>query len=45
MNTPVQLWFLCYEYSADILSLLATGLFDLQGRSTYEVVMHYTPDI
>ena len=44
-NTPVRLWCFYYEYSADILSLLATGRFDLQGRSRYEVVMHCTPDI
>ena len=44
-NTPVRLWCFCYEYSADLLSLLATGRFDLQGRTSYEVAMHYTPDI
>ena len=44
-NTLVRLWCFCYKYSADILYLLATGWFDLQGRSPYEVVMHYTPDI
>ena len=44
-NTPVRLWCFCYEYSADLLTLLATGRFDLQGRTSYEVVMHYTPDI
>ena len=44
-NTPVRLWCFCYEYSADVLSLLATGRFDLQGRTSYEVFMHYTPDI
>ena len=36
---------LCYEYLAGILYLLATGPFDLRGRSPYEVVMHYTLDI
>ena len=44
-ETPVRLWCFCYEYSADLLSLLANGRFDLQGRTPYEVVMHYTPDI
>ena len=44
-NTLVQLWCFCYEYLSDILSPLATGQFDLQGRSTYEVVMDYTQDI
>ena len=33
------------EYSADLLSLLANGRFDLQGRTPYELVMHHTPDI
>ena len=41
----MQLSCLCYEYSSDILSLLATGGFDLQRTSTNEVVIHYTPDI
>ena len=44
-NTPIRLWCFCYEYSADLLSLLASGRFDLQGRTAYEAVMHYTPDI
>ena len=41
----VYYWCLCYEYTDDILSLLGTGRFDLQGISPYEFVMHYTPDI
>lgn len=44
-DTPVRLWCFCYEYTADLLSLLATGRFDLQGRTPYEMIMHYTPDI
>ena len=44
-NTTVYFWFLCYEYSDDMLSLLDTGRFDLQGRSPYEFVMHYAPYI
>ena len=44
-STPAQIWYFCYEYSDAILSLLATGQFDLQGRYPYEVVIHYTPDI
>ena len=43
-NTQVQLWCFCYEYLADIIYILATGRFDLRGRSPYEVVIHYTPD-
>ena len=41
LNTLVRLWCCCYEYSVDILTLLATGRFDLQGRTSYEAVMHY----
>ena len=44
-NTPIRLWCYCYEYSADVLSLLATGRFELKGRTPYEVVLNYTPDI
>ena len=44
-KTPVRLWCFCYEYSADVLSLLATGRFELQGRTPYEAIMNYTPDI
>ena len=44
-RTPIRLWCFCYEYSADVLSLIATGRFDLQGRTPYEAVMNYTPDI
>ena len=45
ISIPVRLWRFCYEYSADILSLCATGRFDLRGRTPYEVVTNYTPDI
>ena len=31
--------------TSDILSLLDIGRIYLQGRSPYEVVMHYTPGI
>ena len=44
-NTPIRLWCFCFEYSADLLSLCATGRFDLQGRTPYEAVLNYTPDI
>ena len=44
-DTPVRLWCFCYEYCADVLGLCATGRFDLQGRTPYEGVMNYTPDI
>ena len=44
-NTLVRLWCFCYEYSAELLSILANGIFDLQGRTIYEAVIHYTTDI
>lgn len=44
-QTPIRLWCFCYEYSADLLSLLASGRFELKGRTPYKVVMNYTPDI
>ena len=44
-QTPVRLWCFCYEFSADLLSLCATNRYDLQGRSAYEHVVGYTPDI
>ena len=44
-NTPIRLWCFCYEYSANLLSILANGRYDLQGRTPYEAVLHYTPDI
>jgi hypothetical protein len=44
-NTPIRLWCFCYEYAADVLSLCASGRFELKGRTPYEAVMHYTPDI
>ena len=44
-DTPIRLWCFCYEYSADVLFVPATGRYELQGRTSYEAVMHYTPDI
>ena len=44
-QTPIRLWCFCYEYSADLLSLCATGRYSLHGRTPYERVMNYTPDI
>ena len=44
-NAPARLWCFCYEYSADVLSLLATGRYELEGCTQYDVVMNYTPDI
>ena len=44
-RTRVRLWCFCYEYAADVLSLCATGRYDLRGRTPYEHVFNYTPDI
>ena len=44
-QAPIRLWCFAYEYAAEIQSLLATGVYDLQGRTPYEHVMQYTPDI
>jgi len=35
----------CYEYAADLLSLCASARYDARGRTPYELVTHYTPDI
>ena len=44
-QTPVRLWCFAYEYAADLLSLCAPGRYELHGRTPYELVTHYTPDI
>ena len=44
-DTPIRLWCFAYEFAADVLSLCATGRFDLKGRTPYETVMNSTPDI
>ena len=44
-DVPIRLWCFAYEYSAEVLSLLASGQYQLQHRTPYESVMNYTPDI
>ena len=44
-QTPIRLWCFCYAYSENIMSLCGTSNFDLKGRTPYEVVKNYTPDI
>ena len=44
-NAPIRLWCFAYEYAGQILSLIASGIFDLNGRTPYEHVFGYTPDI
>ena len=41
----MRLWCFAFEYSATILSLTASGLYQLGNRTPYEHVLHYTPDI
>ena len=44
-NTPVILWDYCIEYNADLRCLTATNIFDLNGRTPFETVLGFTPDI
>lgn len=44
-SAPLRLWCFAYEYASDILSLCAGGNYQLNGRTSYEHVMNYTPDI
>ena len=44
-NAPVRLWCFAFEHAGDILTLMATGAYQLGGRTPYEIVMGYTPDI
>jgi hypothetical protein len=42
---PLRLWCFAYEYACDVLSLCSNGYYPLKGRTSYEHVMNYTPDI
>ena len=44
-NTPVVLWDYCIEYNSDLRSLTASNNVELAGRTPFEKVMGYTPDI
>ena len=44
-NTTIHLWWFCYDYTTDTIYLCDTGCFELLGRTPYEIVMNYTPDI
>ena len=44
-NTLVVLWDYCVEYNSDLRSVTASNSIDLAGRTPYEKVMVYTPDI
>ena len=44
-QVPLRLWCFAYECAAEVLSFIVPGSFQLQNRTPYETVMHYTPDI
>lgn len=44
-DAPMRIWCFAFEYASDVLALMATGLYQLEARTPYEHVMHYTPDI
>jgi len=44
-NTPITLWDYCLEYVAELRCMTATGIFDLNGRTPFETVLGFTPDI
>ena len=44
-NTPIVLWDYCIEYNSELRSITATKNIELGGRTPFEKVMGYTPDI
>ena len=44
-NTPIVLWDYCVEYVAELRCMTATTIFDLNGRTPFETVLGFTPDI
>ena len=44
-QNTIRPWSFFYEYSVYILYLCENGCFDLKGRTPYEVVTNYTPNI
>ena len=44
-NTPIRLWDYCWRYVASIQSLTASNDIQLDGRTPYEKVHGYTPNI
>ena len=44
-NTPIVLWDYCIEYNSELRSMTATKNIELEGRTPFEKVMGYTPDI
>ena len=44
-TTPIVIWDYCIEYNADLRTMTASNNIDLSGRTPYEKIMGYTPDI
>ena len=44
-NTPIVLWDYCIEYNSELRSVTAAKNIELEGRTPFEKVMGYTPDI
>lgn len=44
-NTPIVLWDYCVEYNAELRTMTASNNINLSGRTPFEKVMGYTPDI
>ena len=44
-DAPLRVWCFAYEYAAEVLSLCATEAYPLIGKTIYEHIMNYTPDI
>ena len=44
-EVPIRLWCFFYEYAAEITCLLATGRYELEGRTPCKFIMQHTPNI
>ena len=44
-NTPLVLWDYCTEYNTELRCMTATNMYDLNGRTPFETVLGFTPDI
>ena len=44
-NTPIRLWDYCWEYVCRITRMTASDIIYLQGRTPFEMIHKYSPDI
>ena len=44
-NIPLVLWDYCVEYNTKFRCLTTTDIFDLNGRTPFENVLGFTPDV